>query len=46
MTRLVAGRPRFVSSDHLPPQKLKTLLSEHLKGFKTAFGSGTEKEAG
>jgi excinuclease ABC subunit A len=38
---------RFVSSDHLNPQKLKALLSEHLKGFKAAFGNGAEeKEAG
>jgi excinuclease ABC subunit A len=38
---------RFVSSDHLNPQKLKALLSEHLKGFKAAFGNGgEEKEAG
>ena len=40
-------RLRFVSADHLHPQKLKAVLAEHLKGFKATFADAAgEKEAG
>jgi hypothetical protein len=36
-----------VTADHLHSQKLKALLTEHLKGFRQAFGDAAEeKEAG
>jgi excinuclease ABC subunit A len=40
-------RLRFVSADHIQPQKLKAVLAEHMKGFKATFGGDAgEKEAG
>ncbi|MDB5313751.1 MAG: excinuclease subunit UvrA [Gemmataceae bacterium] len=36
---------RFVSADHLHPQKLKAVLVEHLKGFREAIGDGPDENA-
>ncbi|WP_439620378.1 excinuclease ABC subunit UvrA [Gemmata sp.] len=36
----------FVTGDNLPANKLKPVLTEHLRAFKAAFGTGGEKEAG
>jgi excinuclease ABC subunit A len=33
---------RFLSADHLQPQKLKAILGEHLAGFRAAFGTDGE----
>jgi excinuclease ABC subunit A len=37
---------RFVSADHFNAGKLKSLLAEHLQGYRQAFGEVAGKEAG
>jgi excinuclease ABC subunit A len=36
----------FVTSNDMPAAKLKPVLADHLRAFKRAFGSASEKEAG
>jgi excinuclease ABC subunit A len=36
----------FATGDHFPVARLKAVLTDHLRAFRRAFGSGSEKEAG